>query len=224
MPSVLLIRHGQASFGATDYDVLSELGERQAAAVHAETVRRGVVDARLVAGGLRRQRDTALPWAERVEELEIDARWNEYDSADVLGAHSPAAASLERPVGADGEALGTREFQGLLDEALLAWIAAGADSTASEPWPAFQGRCGAALTTLIEGLGGGETALVFTSGGVISALAGRLLGLPDSAMVAFNHVVVNAAITKVVRGRRGVSLVSFNEHGHLEPDHLVTYR
>jgi len=65
---------------------------------------------------------------------------------------------------------------------------------------------------------------VSTSGRVISALSARLLGLPDSAMVAFNHVVVNAAITKVVSGRRGVSLVSFNEHGHLEPDHLVTYR
>lgn len=224
MPSVLLIRHGQASFGATDYDVLSDLGERQAAAAHAEIVRRGVVGARLVAGDLRRQRDTALPWTTRAGDLDIDARWNEYDSADVLGAHSPAAASLERPIGAGGEALGTREFQSLLDEALLGWINAGADSTAREPWPVFQGRCRAALATLVDGLGAGETALVFTSGGVIAALAARLLGLPDSAMVAFNHVVVNAAITKVVSGRRGMSLISFNEHGHLEPHHLVTYR
>jgi broad specificity phosphatase PhoE len=224
MPSVLLIRHGQASFGATDYDVLSDLGERQAAVVHAEIVRRGVAGARLVAGGLRRQRDTALPWTERAGKLEIDGRWNEYDSGDVLGAHSPADSSLERPVGGGGQALGTREFQSLLDDALLAWIDAGADSTAREPWPAFQGRCRAALTMLVDGLSAGETALVFTSGGVISALAARLLGLPDSAMVAFNHVVVNAAITKVVSGRRGMSLVSFNEHGHLEQDHIVTYR
>jgi broad specificity phosphatase PhoE len=224
MPSVLLIRHGQASFGSTDYDVLSDLGARQAAAVHAEIVRRGVVGARLVAGDLRRQRDTALPWTDRGAELELDAHWNEYDSADVLGAHSPAAASLERPVGAGGEALGTREFQTLLNDALLAWIEAGAEGTARESWPAFQGRCHAALTTLVDGLGAGETALVFTSGGVISALAARLLGLPERAMVAFNHVVVNAAITKVVSGRRGLSLVSFNEHGHLEPDHLVSYR
>lgn len=224
MPSLLLIRHGQASFGASDYDVLSDVGERQAAAVHAEIVRRGVVAARLVAGDLHRQQDTALPWTERERELEIDARWNEYDSVDVLGAHSPADASLERPVGASGEALGTREFQRLLDDALLAWIDAGAESNACEPWPAFQGRCRAALTTLVDGLGAGETALVFTSGGVISALAAQLLGLPDSAMVAFNHVVVNAAITKLVSGRRGLSLVSFNEHGHLEPKHLVTYR
>jgi broad specificity phosphatase PhoE len=30
MPTVLLIRHGQASFGAADYDVLSDPGRRQA--------------------------------------------------------------------------------------------------------------------------------------------------------------------------------------------------
>lgn len=154
---MLLIRHGQASFGATDYDVLSDLGERQAAAVHAEIVRRGVVGARLVAGGLHRQRDTALPWTTREGELEIDGRWNEYDSGDVLGAHSPADASLERPVGAGGEAIGTREFQSLLDNALLVWIDAGADSTARESWPAFQGRCRAALTKLVDGLRAGES-------------------------------------------------------------------
>jgi hypothetical protein len=28
MPTVLLVRHGQASFGAADYDVLSDLGRR----------------------------------------------------------------------------------------------------------------------------------------------------------------------------------------------------
>jgi broad specificity phosphatase PhoE len=30
MASIYLIRHGQASFGAQDYDKLSELGRRQA--------------------------------------------------------------------------------------------------------------------------------------------------------------------------------------------------
>jgi len=36
---------------------------------------------------------------------------------------------------------------------------------------------------------------------------------------------VNTSVTKVVVGDRGATLVSFNEHGHLEthPD-LLTYR
>jgi broad specificity phosphatase PhoE len=157
-------------------------------------------------------------------ELAIDAGFNEYEAADVLGAHSGAGASLERPVGAQGQPLGSREFQTLLDEALGAWIDAGEGGPAAETWPAFAGRAEAALEGVMSGLGKGATGLVFTSGGVIGALAARLLGLPDRAMIAFNHVSVNGSVTKVVGGRRGLSLISFNEHLHLESAGLVTYR
>ena len=40
-----------------------------------------------------------------------------------------------------------------------------------------------------------------------------------------SKVVVNSSVTKVVLGRRGTSLVSFNDHGHLEGrEGLLTYR
>ena len=224
MPSVFLVRHGQASFGGSDYDVLSELGARQAEAAHAEIVRRGVVDGRLVSGTMRRQLDTARAWSRSGDELELDARWNEYDATDILRAHSSAAVSLEKPTGAAGEALTPREFQSILDDALLGWVAAGSAGRAPEVWTSFRDRALAALQALTAQLASGESATVFTSGGIISALAVQLLGLPDSAMVSFNHVAINAAITKIVSGRRGLSLVSFNEHGHLEADHLITYR
>ena len=38
-----------------------------------------------------------------------------------------------------------------------------------------------------------------------------------------NPVTINASVAKVVVGARGTTLVSLNDHGHLEPDH-VTYR
>jgi hypothetical protein len=57
---------------------------------------------------------------------------------------------------------------------------------------------------------------VFTSGGVAAALSVVLLGLPATATVNFNRVAVNTGITKLVSGRRGITLVSFNEHAHLE--------
>jgi broad specificity phosphatase PhoE len=219
MPAILLIRHGQASYGAADYDVLSPTGERQAQAVL--NALRGYGDGRLVSGSMRRQLDTAAPWH---RDITVDARWNEYDAADVLGAHSPAAASLEHPVDAEGEPLSSRDFQTLLDGALHAWIAAGANGGARETWAAFRERTLGALHDLMASLGSGQTGLAFTSGGVIAALAAVTLGLPDSAMVAFNHVTVNGGVTKLVGGRRGISLISFNEHAHLQDDDLVTYR
>jgi broad specificity phosphatase PhoE len=220
MPTVLLVRHAQASFGADDYDVLSQTGERQAERVFDALEQRGVAAARLVAGTMRRQRDSALPWTRGGAELLDDERWNEYDAADVLGAHSEVAASLE---GGDAPA-SSREFQGLLDPALAAWVAAGDGGGAREGWPAFRARAVAALEDAAAALGSGETAIAFTSGGVIAACALAVLGVPDAAFVPLNRVAVNGAVTKVISGRRGLSLVSYNEHGHLERDGLVTYR
>jgi hypothetical protein len=53
-----------------------------------------------------------------------------------------------------------------------------------------------------------------------------LLGLPPEHFVPFNRVAVNTGVTKVITGRRGMTLVSFNEHGHLERPEgaLLTYR
>jgi len=59
VPSVILVRHGQASFGAASYDVLSEVGYRQAELTALELRRRGARVECVVAGTLARQRDTA---------------------------------------------------------------------------------------------------------------------------------------------------------------------
>ncbi len=219
MPTLLLVRHGQASYGAADYDVLSERGAEQAAATHEALTARGVRPDALTSGDLRRQRDTARPWG---VEPRLDPRWNEYASEDVLRHHATVPASLEHRE--DAPQLSSRDFQGLLDGALLGWISAGADGPAAEPWPAFRSRCLAALEEAMAGLGSGQTGVVFTSGGVIAAIAAGLLDVPDAALVPLNRVAVNGAVTKVVGGRRGTTLLSYNEHAHLEAGGLITFR
>jgi broad specificity phosphatase PhoE len=226
VPSILLVRHAQASFGGERYDVLSDHGHVQVDALAADLRRRGVrVDA-VVSGDLDRQRDTAQPIAEAAGvELTVDARWNEYVTADILGSHSDTDLREEQPRD-DTPPPSSRDFQAILERALHAWIDAGADGPADEPWPAFATRVEEALADLAGRLGSGQTALVATSGGPLAALCVQLLDLPAPAFVAFNRVVVNAGITKVVSGRGGTTLVSFNEHAHLEQGEpsLVTYR
>lgn len=228
MPSLLLVRHAQASFGAADYDVLSETGHEQAQALVRELERRRLRVARLVSGGLVRQRDTLAPLAQRLglEVLE-DARWDEYDADDILSAHSTSRARQERPEGTDAPQVSSREFQDVLETALLAWIGAGAGGPAAETWPDFAGRVGAALSDAAGGLESGETAVVCTSGGVLAAVAVALLGLEPSAFLRFNRVAVNAGVSKVASGRTGFTLISYNEHGHLDladDRPLLTYR
>lgn len=210
MPVVLLVRHGQASFGAEDYDHLSDLGRRQAALVGAELRRRGLRDPLVVSGSLRRQRDTAalaLPGAEVHE----DPRWDEYDHLELLQRYA------EVPGGPAPTS--SRDVQGLLDRALAAWVGDGD----AGGWPAFAGAAVAALTELVGRLGRGRDGVVFTSGGVVAAVCAHLLGGGASTVVALNRVTVNAAVTKLIAGSTGVQLSAFNEHAHV-PAGDVSYR
>lgn len=213
MPVVLLVRHGQASFGAADYDALSDLGRRQSAAVGAELARRGLRSPVATCGTLRRQRDTAalaLQTAGLDVEPAVDGRWNEYDHLGLLERYTD--------VQHDGSSRGVQE---LLDAALRSWVL---DEDGG--WSAFSGGALAGLTDLSAGLEAGQDAVVFTSGGILAAVSGALLGLGADGIVALNRVTANGAITKLVLGRGGTTLVSFNDHAHFEgaARSLLTYR
>ncbi len=221
MGVILLIRHGQASFGSDDYDVLSEQGHVQARHTGTVLAARGIEPARVIAGGLRRQRETAegllaglgradLPIAE-------DPRWNEYDQFGLLG--------LGPQVEEWPEDLAERNlvFQAALDQALAAWVGGAVADGGGESHADFHGRATAALEELKTAKG---TTLVVSSGGVIALVAAHLMGVEPAHWPALNRTMVNASITKVITGRRGATLVSLNEHGHLEGADgvAVTYR
>lgn len=207
MPILALVRHGQASFGADDYDVLSERGRAQAQLAGRELVRRGLRRPVVVSGTLRRQRDTA---AQALSDLpaRLDPRVDEYDSLQLLTGYGTAGPAVTS----------SRALQPLLDAALAAWIGDPAGG-----WPAFRDGAVAAVRELADGLPPGRDAVVVTSGGILAAVCSHLLGAGDAAVVALNRVTVNAAISTVVVGSAGASLLSFNDHAHL-PREQVTYR
>src|SRR5690242_13164793 len=153
MAVVHLVRHGQASFGAADYDVLSEVGRRQATVVGRELARRGVVPDRVVTGSLLRQRDTASLALEAAG-LDLrpgtDERWNEYDHVALLEHHrAENRRALAYGVMTQGRA---RTVQRALDGALAEWVAAGECATCARPWPAFRDETAAALEELLASL------------------------------------------------------------------------
>jgi broad specificity phosphatase PhoE len=227
MPSLILVRHAQASFGADDYDVLSDQGRSQAAELVPELRRRGVRVERVVTGSLKRQRDTAAPVAaEWAVDAAVDPRWDEYDADDILSRYSSSPARTHRSADDSAALVTPRAFQEILESALLAWVAAGDAAETSESYPRFSARCAAALSDAAAGLSSGGAALVCTSGGVLGAVCAALLQAPAETFLSVNRVAVNAGLTKVVVGRRGATLVSLNDHGHLERDgrSLVTYR
>ena len=60
MAQLLLVRHGQASFGASDYDKLSDLGVEQSRALGQFWARCDLPIDNMIAGSMRRHRETAL--------------------------------------------------------------------------------------------------------------------------------------------------------------------
>jgi broad specificity phosphatase PhoE len=216
---ILLVRHGQASWGAADYDDLSELGQEQSRLVGAALAAQGVRPTHVVAGAMRRHGQTAraaMAGAGWEADLTLDAGWNEFDHVQMLEVHGP-------PDGSSAGQLTRQEFDAWFDAATERWTAGGHDDDYDEPFHGFTGRVESALRRTASLLGSGDVAVVFTSGGPISWVAATLLGGGVDSWMRMNPVTVNASVAKVVVGARGTTLISFNAHGHLEPDH-VTYR
>lgn len=221
MAAIYLLRHGQASFGTADYDVLSPVGELQAKALGDELRRREVRVHAVWSGTLRRQLATAdacLPAAGIDLEVRQDPRWNEYDH---LGLVPEGQAADPADLAASA-----RRFQAALDDALSRWLAGDERIGTTGTWTEFSGGAFDAASEVFADLPKGGAALVFTSAGLISALCARLLNLPPEGFLALNRTMANASITKLVSGRSGVSLLSYNEHGHFEGENreLLTYR
>lgn len=234
MGSVLLVRHGQASWGSDDYDVLSETGWEQSRLLGRALAARGVGAGLLLArGGLRRHRETlegvaegagwALEDSDEADALDVavDDGWDEFDHLGVLAHHGddPDAAAAGTDRGA---------FQAWFERSTMAWASGTGTADYAETYEAFLARTAAALRSSVARAGGRDV-LVVTSGGVVAACASALIDLGEDAGVRarvwnrLNTVVVNTSVTKLVVGRRGTTLVSFNEHAHLEGG-PITYR
>jgi broad specificity phosphatase PhoE len=113
-------------------------------------------------------------------------------------------------------------FEGTIDR----WASGRHDDDYRESFPAFQERVRSALDRVLDGVGPQQTAIVFTSGGPVSWVAATLADGGVPAWTRLSKVVVNSSVTKVLGGRRGTNLISFNDHAHLESADagLITYR
>lgn len=231
MSVLLLVRHGQASFGSDDYDALSEIGHEQARVLGRDLAARGVRPDLVVRGELRRHRETAEGILEGLGSggaeipVTIDAGWDEFDFDHVLKVHTPSEESRSVMASVGDLPLDRQRavFQAFFEEATARWTDGSADHEYVEPFSAFTARVMSAMERVAETAGG--TILVVSSGGPIALAVSHLLAGDASLWDRLNRVAVNTAVTKVISGRSGLHLSAFNAHTHLEHDRsLVTYR
>ncbi len=222
MTTVVLVRHGQASFGEANYDRLSPLGERQAVALGSHWQAGGFSTERACSGALQRQRKTgeqvlALIGDQAPATLDTDAAFNEFNHTQLIRAYLPLIAD-QHPELADDPHLAMRDqavFRPVFNTVVGAWMQDRSPSIPiDETWVAFCNRCVAGLRRAAEGV---EHLVVFTSGGVITAVMREALGLDTRTSLNLVWKIWNASVHEFhIHPETGsLSLAGFNDVSHL---------
>ena len=217
MSVLYLVRHGQASFGTDDYDRLSALGKEQSRITGRFLTSQGLEPDRIIHGEMLRQRQTAegiLAGLGRDIDAHVDAGWNEYAAWELTGVLTDLDPRAQHD---------SKIFQGELERGAARWASGEHDEDYTETYNQFTSRVERALADAVAAMESGQSTIVVSSAGAIAWTAARLIGGGFDQWMAFNRVTINTGITKIITGRGGTSLISFNDHGHQDPKN-ATYR
>ncbi|MPW21071.1 histidine phosphatase family protein [Paraburkholderia sp. CNPSo 3157] len=213
MAELYLVRHGQASLGADDYDRLSVTGEQQGIWLGEYFAQRDIAFDRVMSGTLRRHAQTVdAIWrglGAPAVECEVHPGLDEYDFHALFRALGEQHTDLARRA-----TRSSRDFFKALRQVLHLWAEGALDDCAPETWSAFQQRVADARAAIQHG--GGQRVLVISSGGVIAALTQQILHAPAETAIALNMQIRNSSVSHYFFNRETLQLSSFNGIGHLD--------
>ena len=211
MGTLYLVRHGQASFGAEDYDQLSPLGQRQSVRLGEYFRSKGIAFDSVLTGTLRRHLQTcagildggvfdteALPWP----------GLNEYDGAAVIAAIHPQP--LDKP---DTPERYRHHFR-LLRDGLTQWMNGVLTPQGMPSYREFRQGVTSALDHVRKNCEG--NVLIVSSGGPISTAVGHVLGTTPETTIELNLRIRNSAITEFAFNPKRYSLLTYNTVPHLD--------
>jgi broad specificity phosphatase PhoE len=222
MGTLYLVRHGQASFGAEDYDQLSDLGRKQSVRLGEYFASRGIHFDGLIAGTLRRHKQTLEGILQGMNRGAEHLAWdglNEYDSEAVIATVHPH--KLEKPTSPE---MYRHHFR-LLRDGLAQWMAGVVSPRGMPAYVDFVAGVSSALDHVRHNHYG-QTVLVVTSGGPISTAVGHVLGTAPETTIDLNLRIRNTSVTEFAFTPKRHMLVGFNAIPHLDtPDYKdwVTY-
>ena len=218
MLRVTLVRHGQARFDEDNYDLLSDRGRRQAAALGQWWRTQSFCPAFAWSGGMVRQNETAQlalqallgASAARCPDVHVEPRLREFDHREIFYQHRP---DLREPAAlAHWKAHATdyaQTFAETYDAALQRWMSGVHDTDYAESWLQFKARCVAGLLAVCAAAHDHRSEpeaarpqtpaelLVFTSSGPISALIQSCWEVPDHRVRALQQGLMNSGLTSL---------------------------
>lgn len=223
MATIFLVRHGQASFGAENYDQLSELGRQQSRWLGEYFVARGTRFSRTLAGSLVRQQDTArellAAMGAPADDIVTHAGLNEYPGDALYAAYTGGGDHREH------QRSDWKTYWRTFRAAMEVWAGGGLDGM-PETWGQFGDRVLAGLATAVDGLDRDANVLVVSSGGAIGRAISAITRAPGITAIEFNLQFRNTGFCELVSVGDSYRLVSFNSLPHIElaeRRHAVTF-
>lgn len=236
MSLLFLVRHGQASFHADDYDQLSERGVEQARRLGVHWAELNVIFDHAYLGPRRRHRQTleavaavyrerGLDWPEPVALPELDEHFG-YDvltrSLPDLMQRDPAIREMKEKWRKDSDTA-QRDYLRLFQKVTRMWVRRELSPPDLEAWHEFRDRVQRGLGKITDGAGSKKKVVAFSSGGPVATAMGFALDLDDEKTLELSWVVRNAAYTEFLFSRGRFSLLAFNAVPHLTDPHLLTF-
>ena len=211
MGNLYLVRHGQASFGAADYDNLSELGARQSVRLGAYFASKGLRFDAVLTGTLKRHAQTLAGIAKGAgQELQPEL-WpglNEYDSEAVIAAIHPATLTPT-----DAPEQYKFHFR-LLRDGLTQWMNGVVSPRGMPSYINFVSGVTNALDHVRKQHSG--NVLIVSSGGPISTAIGHIPGTVPEKTIELNMQIRNSAVTEFLFTPKRHLLLTFNSLAHLD--------
>ena len=235
MGIIHVVRHGQASFGAADYDSLSGVGVLQCEVLGEHLAATGATFDRVYSGAMKRQADSAAIVMEKAPAcfqgvaVTTIPEFDEHDTGAIIRALLPGLIEEDPALSGDAEKFfrDRRAFQNVFTRVMLRWAAGTHDIAGVETFAGFRDRLEAAFGRVCEETARDQKAMIFTSGGVIAAMAQMALGLEWDRTIRLSWWVRNASVSVFRHKETRPDMLSFNQTAHLEArgdPGLLTYK
>ncbi|CAG4883683.1 Phosphoglycerate mutase [Georgfuchsia toluolica] len=206
MAELYLVRHGQASFGAADYDQLSLLGQQQGQLLGEYFAERKIVFDHVLLGTMNRHRQTVeaiFQGSTEVASVKEHPGLNEYDFVALIDCLGEEHHELKLQAKNS-----KKDFYRVLRQVLLLWMEDRIDGPIPETWSEFQQRV-ADARSYIQGLKG-QRILAVSSGGAIATVAQQTLGAPKATVISLNFQINNCSFCRYFFNADSFHLATFN--------------
>lgn len=229
MSELVLVRHGQASFGADNYDQLSPLGHQQAQLLGQHFSSQQLVFDHVLKGSMYRHEQTldsiflGMTSDGLSREYLTHSGLNEYDFVAMVRAFSLDYPNDELYLETLKNPGDKKVYYKLLRRVLAVW-GEGLLKNVPETWAEFQQRVMDARVLIHSLAEQGSRILAVSSGGAISTFIGSVLGLSTEKIFDLNLQTYNTSVSRFYFNTEKINLACFNEMPHfLQSPESITY-